>query len=158
MTKNKPLQLTKEGLEELEKELKDRSEVKRKQLQDELDNELREGDITENTSYYRVQEEIGSNEKRIEELQDILNNAQIVDEKTPSGKKGSIKIGSTVTIKVGNKDVKYEVVGSTEADPTKNKISVDSPLGKALVGKTVGEEATVKTPLGNQKYAIIAIE
>ena len=141
MPRKKEIQLTKEGLEELEKELKERTDVTRKSLQDELDDEISEGDISENTSYYRVQEEIGSNQKRIEEIQDIIKSADIIDETTQKGKKGTVQIGSSVTLKVREREITYEIVGSTEADPTKNKVSVDSPLGKALIGKKVGNNA-----------------
>lgn len=156
MKSKKSYQLTKEGLEELKKELKERATVTRKRLQDELDDEIREGDISENTSYYRVQEEIGSNQKRIEEIEDILRNAEMIDS-PKAGSTKSVGIGTSVTINVKGREIIYQVVGSTEADPTENKVSIDSPLGKALVGKKVGDAATVKTPLGDQKYDIIAI-
>lgn len=157
MARKKKLQLTKEGLEQLRKELKDRQTVIRKKLQDQLDEDISEGDLTENTSYYRVQEEIGSNEKRIDELQNMIHNATIVKE-DEKNKPDVVQIGNSVTLEVHGKQVSYQVVGSTEANPTKNKVSVDSPLGKALLGKKVGEEAVVKTPLGAQKYAILSVD
>ena len=156
MSKPKKLQLTPEGLEQLKNELKERIEVTRKKLQDDLDAELGDGDISENTSYYRVQDEIGSNERRIEEIQSMISKATLV-ENSACEIGGSASIGCTVTIKVKNRDIKYSIVGSTEADPSQNKISIDSPLGKALNGKKAGEKATVKTPVGNQEYDIIAI-
>lgn len=156
MPRTKKLQLTTEGLEQLQKELTERIEVTRKQLQDDLDSELADGDISENTSYYRVQDEIGSNEKRIEEIQRLISKSVMV-ENASCEKGGKVTVGCTVTIKVKGREVKYSVVGSTEADPLQNKVSVDSPLGKALVGKKTGEKATVKTPAGSQEYDIIAI-
>ena len=158
MAHKKQYTLTKNGLEDLKKELKECKTVTKKNLQDQLDTELSEGDISENTSYYRVQDDIGSNDKRIEELESIIQNAQVVeDSDTEDSSNDSVDIGTKVTIKAKAKEITYHVVGSTEADPTKNKISVDSPLGKALVGKKVGEQASVKTPLGAQSYDIISI-
>ena len=157
MVKYRKYQITKEGLKELEKELKERTTTIRKDLQDQLDEESGEGDISENAGYYRVQEEMGSNEKRIEEIQNILKNATVVKDAAQNGQ-STAQIGNSVTLKVRDKEIVYHIAGSTEADPTKNKISVDSPLGKALVGKKIGESASVKTPMGTQKYEITAIE
>lgn len=156
MPRTKRLQLTPEGLQQLETELKERVDVIRKKLQDDLDSELADGDISENTSYYRVQEEIGSNEKRIAEIQRVISKATLIDSSScETG--GSVTAGCTVSIKMNDRELTYTIAGSTEADPAKNKISVDSPLGKALVGKKVGEKAVVKTPAGNQEYVITKI-
>ena len=157
MVKKKKFQITKEGLKELEKELKERTSIIRKALQDQLDEEIGEGDISENAGYYRVQEEIASNDKRIEEIQDIIKNADIIKDK-PKGAQNTAQIGNSVTLKVRDKEIVYHIKGSTEADPAKNKVSVDSPLGKALVGRKIGEKATVKTPMGDQKYEVVSIE
>lgn len=156
MGKSKKLQLTPEGLEQLQNELKERIEVTRKNLQDQLDAVLKEGDISENTSYYKIQDEIGANDKRIEEIQKILLTASIV-KNTNGSNGGNISIGSVVTLKVEEKDVTYEVVGSTEADPSKNRISVDSPFGKALFGKKSGEDAVVTTPVGEKTFRIVSV-
>lgn len=155
MAKRKHYQLTKEGLENLKKELKERTDVIRKNLQDQLDADMQEGDISENTSYYRVQEEIASNERRIGELQTIIANAVTVN--GDPGDTDTVDIGNSVTIKVRDREITYHIVGSTEADPAQNKVSVDSPLGRALIGKKIGENAVVKTPLGSQSYDIIRI-
>lgn len=157
MTAKKTYQLTKDGLRDIEKELEERKTEIRKRLQDELDSEISDGDITENTSYYRVQEEIASNEKQIEELEDILKNSELVED-APDGNVKTAQIGISVTLKVKGNEVTYHLVGSTEADPTENKISVDSPLGSALQGKKVGEKAQVKTPVGTKEYEITSIE
>ncbi len=156
MSKFKKLKLTQTGLELLENELKERVEITRRKLQDDLDAEMGEGDLSENTSYYRVQDEIASNERRIEELKDMISNAIILEDNDGSDITHA-SIGSTVTIKVKDREVTYTIVGSTEADPTQNKISVDSPFGKALIGKKVGEKAVVRTPAGEQQYDIIRI-
>lgn len=158
MTAKKKYQLTSEGTKELEKELKERTTSIRRKLQDELDSEINDGDITENTSYYRVQEEIASNEKRVEEIQDILKNAEIIKDIPDEKNVKQAQIGASVTLKVKENEVTYQIVGSTEADPTTNKITIDSPLGSALDGKRAGETAKVKTPVGTKEYLIVSIE
>lgn len=151
------IQLTKEGLEELKKELKKRKTSVRKELRDQLDEDLQEGDITENTNYYRVQDEIASNDKRIGELEEMINNAEIVEETVCKPGQCKVTIGSKVTIGRDGRKLTYTVAGETQADPTKKIISIKSPLGQALEGKKVGDVITVKTPTGSQKYDIIEI-
>jgi transcription elongation factor GreA len=158
MTAKKKYQLTTEGKKELEKELEERTTTIRRKLQDELDSEISDGDITENTSYYRVQEEIASNEKRVEELEDILKNAEVIEDIPDEKDVKKAQIGTSVTLKVRENEVTYHLVGSTEADPSENKITIDSPLGTALNGKRIGETAKVKTPVGIQEYDIVSIE
>jgi len=157
MVQKKAYTITKEGLKELQKELKERKGKIKKHLQDQLDSEIGEGDISENSGYYRVQDDIASNNKRIGEIETIIENAEIVDGESKNGSSAGVDIGSSVTLKVNNHEITYEVVGSTEADPKKNKISVDSPFGKALLGKKPGDCAVVKTPIGTQKYDIITV-
>lgn len=151
------MKVTKEGLSELKKELEERKTLIRKQLQDELDEQLADGDITENQNYYRVQDEIGSNDRRIEELEEIIENAVVVKEAECNVDKCKVGIGSTVILKKDGKEVKLTLVGATEADPTQSKISIESPMGKALSGKNKGEKAVVKTPAGAQEYDIIDV-
>jgi len=149
--------ITKEGLEELQKELLDRKTVLKQKLQDQLDEELQEGDISENANYYKLQDDIASNDRRIEELDDIINNAKVV--KSNGDKKAGSKagIGSKVTLKQGDNNFEYTLVGSTEADPTTKRVSVESPVGKALIGKKKGDTVTIKLPTGNLKYDIIEV-
>ncbi len=156
--KSKKFKVTKDGLEELKKELKERKTEIRKNLQDQLNADIEEGDISENTSYYRVQEEIGSNDKRIEELEELIKNAVVVEENGDScGGKQKIDIGCTVEAKVKGKKMKFNLVGATEADPSENKISIESPIGKALQGQIEGDKVDVKTPNGSVTYDIIKV-
>jgi transcription elongation factor GreA len=149
--------ITKEGLEKLKEELKNRKTKIKKELQDELDEELRAGDISENTSYYRVQEEIASNDKRIEELEELIKNAEVVD-KPQKGSSGGANIGSTITVKRNGNKIKYTLVGATEADPTENKISVESPIGSQLTSVKTGDTVKIQTPSGPIKYDIIHVD
>lgn len=157
MTNKNSIQVTKDGLEELKKELRDRKTRVRKDLRDQLDEDLKEGDITENTNYYRVQDEISSNDKRIEELERMINDADIVEEVSCSSGNCKIGIGSQVTIEKGGRKIQYTVAGETEADPSQRKISIKSPLGASLEGKKSGDTISVKTPKGVQKYDIIGV-
>ncbi len=157
MAKAKEIQLTKKGLEELQKELDERRTVIKKQLQDELDDYLADGDITENQGYYRVQDEIASNDKRIEEIEELIENAVVVKENECGSDSCKIGIGNTVVLKKDGKETKFTLVGATEADTAQNKISIESPIGMALAGKKKGDQVTVRTPMGSQKYDIIDI-
>lgn len=154
MNAKKKLKVTKEGLKKLKDELKERKTKVKKRLQDELEAEMRAGDLSENASYYRVQDEIGSNDRRIEELEEMIKNAEIVE----SDNDGTVGMGDEVTVKVGSTKKTFEVVSAPEADPTNNKISIDSPLGAALEGKKIGDSVQVKTPAGKQKYDIIEVK
>lgn len=154
MVKKTLYKITIEGLEELKKELKERSEVIKKRLQDQLDEELGDGDISENSNYYKVQDEIASNDKRIDELEHIIHNSEII---RSNGSNIKIEQGSTVKLSKEGKEITYAVVGETESDPAKNKISIESPLGSALRGKKKGDHVVMETPLGQQKYDIIDI-
>lgn len=150
--------MTKGGIADLQKELDERTSTIRKQLQDDLDEMLSTGDLSENASYYNIQEEIASNDKRIQELTEILEQVIVATEDGTGDKNGKADIGNSIIIEVNGKKVTYELVGTTEADPKKNRISIDSPIGKALLGKKPGDTATVKTPLGDQKYAILSVK
>lgn len=155
--KSKKYKVTKEGLEELKAELKKRKTVVRKRLQDQLDSELDEGDISENSNYYKVQEDIASNDKRIDELEEIIDNAILIERDVCTTDDCKIQAGDTVTVEKDGEEITYTFVGATESDPSQNKISIDSPLGLALKDKKVGEKAVLETPLGKQEYKVINI-
>jgi len=153
---NKKIEITQKGLDKLQKELEERQNIIRKDLQDQLDEELKAGDISENASYYRIQEEIGSNQKRIDDLETLIKQAVVIKHDGNSDKNSPIGVGSTVTLKKDNLEITYKIVGTTETDPIKNKISIKSPIGTALAGKKTGDHITVNTPTGPIKYDIIA--
>ena len=108
------------------------------------------GDLSENADYDAARDEQGQAESRIAEIDDILQNAETIAKK----KSDKVVIGSIVDLKNGGKSVSYQIVGPVEADPIEGKISNESPIGQALLGKKVGDHAEIKTPKGITKYAI----
>lgn len=140
--------LTAEGKVELETELKELIE-KRSEIAEKIANARDYGDLSENAEYDAAREEQGILESRIIEVEDILQNADIIKPK----KGGTVHVGSTVVLKNG-KEVTYQVVGPVEADPLEGKISNESPIGSALMGKKTGDKVTIKTPKGEISYEI----
>lgn len=148
------IKLTKEGLEALKSELIDLRDVKRPRLVDRLANARSQGDLSENSDYQSAKEELEFLDGRIEELEDVIKTASVA----PASKSGGIDVGTKVTVKVGANEVIFNIVGEWEADPMAKKISHESPLGKALVGKKVGDKVEVEAPAGKIQYEILAIE
>ena len=141
--------LTDEGKAELEAEL---AELKgrRGEIAEKIANARDYGDLSENAEYDAAREEQGHVEGRIAELEDILKNADIIK----AGKSdGTVKVGSTVTLHNGKK-VTYQIVGPVEADPIAGKISNESPIGVALLGKKKGDKVTITTPKAETTYTI----
>lgn len=145
----KQYQITVEGRHELTLELEELK--KRRPLIAEKIAAARDlGDLSENADYDAVRDEQGQAETRITEIEDILQNTEII-----GAKKGStIAVGSKVELKVGTKKVTYQIVGPVEADPLEGKISNESPIGKALLGKKVGDTVEIKTPKSVTKYTV----
>ena len=149
----KSYQITEGGKKELEAELGDLVS-RRSSIADKIAAARDYGDLSENAEYDAAREEQGIVETRIAEIEDILQNHSIIQ----ASKGGTVGIGSTVVLKNGAKEVTYQVVGSVEADPMNGKISDESPIGQALIGKKVGEEVVIKTPKGETSYKIISVE
>lgn len=150
----KKIQLTREGLGNLEKELKDLREVARPAAVDKLEKARGMGDLSENSAYTTAREEMTILEGRIQELDDVIRNAEIV-ENSPDGEVG---IGTQVTVEINNSLEDLHVVGEFEADPMNKKLSHTSPIGRALIGKKVGDVIEIEIPSGRIKYKIIAIK
>ncbi len=115
------------------------------------------GDLSENTEYHSAREDLSFIEGRVAELEALKANAKIIK----NGKKnsnGKVDLGSTVTLKVGREKHVYHIVGEWEANPQEKKISHQSPLGKALLGKGKGEEVEIEVPAGKLKYVVISVE
>jgi transcription elongation factor GreA len=148
----KTYQITVEGRQELEAELEE-LKSRRGAIADKIAEARDYGDLSENAEYDAAREEQGLVESRIAEIEDILLNAELI--KTVKGSK--VSLGSKVELKTGKKTVKYDVVGPVEADPLEGKISNESPIGEALMGKKVGESVTITTPKGQISYEIVAI-
>lgn len=155
---NKKIYLTSEGLSDLKKEHQELKDTKRPQVVQRVAEAREMGDLAENAEYAAAREELSFIDGRIEELEEILKQAAIItDDKTADGK-NNIKLGSKVTVKHGKLQTVYAVVGEWEADPAEKKISHESPLGKALLGKKVGEVVEVTAPMGKIEYTIIDIK
>lgn len=148
----KQYHLTTEGKVELETEL---SELKnrRTEIAEKIANARDYGDLSENAEYDAAREEQAQLESRVSELEEILQNADIIK---PAKSNGTIQVGSTVDLKNG-KSVTYQIVGPVEADPLEGKISNESPIGAALMGKKEGDNVTIETPKGSVTYSIVAV-
>lgn len=144
-------QITAEGRQELEKELIE-LKGRRGEIADRIAEARDYGDLSENAEYDSAREEQGVVETRIAEIEDILMNAEEIKAK----KGGKIQLGSRVTLKNGSTK-EYTIVGPVEADPVSGKISDQSPIGLALMGKGEGEAVTISTPKGDVDYKIIAV-
>ena len=153
----KKIFVTKEGLEELKKELADLSNVKRPQVLERVSQARSMGDLSENSEYTAAREELSLMDGRIEELSDIIKNANLIEENHKSGKKATVELGSTITLSVSGKKEQFNLVGEWEADPKNKKISHESPLGKALIGKMIGEKVEVEAPAGKVVYTVVGI-
>jgi len=149
--------LTAEGLEKLQKELVHLKGPAREDLSRRLREAIQMGDLSENADYIQAKEEQGFLEGRIQELEQILNNVVLIDEKNKS--RGSVDIGSTITVQESTYPEEiYFLVGPKEADPTNGRISYESPIGKGLIGHKVGDEILIETPGGSIRLTIKKID
>lgn len=146
--------LTHAGMEKMEKELIELKTVKRQEVAQKIKEARAQGDLSENAEYDAAKEEQGTIEARIVEIEKMLRNAQVIDEEETSVDK--VSLGSNVVLYdyEFEEDITYTIVGSTEADPMAGLISNESPVGAALLGKTVGEEVEVATPGGVMKFKV----
>ena len=154
----KEYRLTKEGYDKLVKEQEDLINNKRKEIAERLkDAKDNAGDLSENTEYEYAKNEQAFIEGRIEQINEILSNHIIIN---GNDRKGIVDIGSTVEVKDldSNKKRKYLLVSSVESDPENHKISDESPMGRALLGKKTGEEIQVKTPQSILNLKIVKIK
>lgn len=148
----KAYQITKEGKKELELELEE-LKGRRGEIAEKIASARDFGDLSENAEYDAAREEQGLVETRIAEIEDILQQAEIIK----SSKSSVVGLGATVELKSDVKNVTYKVVGPVEANPLEGKISNESPIGTELVGKKVGDSATISTPKGEITYEIVKI-
>lgn len=151
----KDILITDEGLLKLRDELQDLTEVRRPEVISRIKGAKELGDLSENAEYSAAKEEQSFIEGRIQELEEIIKHAKIADDKTSHN--GTVNIGSTVKVLVDGDEDEFEVVGQTESDPAKGKISVDSPVGKALLGRKAKDIVAVETPDGKIQYKIIIV-
>lgn len=149
----KDIQLTEQGFSKLKEELDDLIVHKRPAVIARIARAREFGDLSENSEYDDARNEQSFIEGRIQEIEDIMKRAKIVSKLS----NGQVGIGSTVKIEVEGGHEVYQIVGATESDPMNNKISIESPIGNALVGAAPGDEVKVKTPGGEVIYKIIEI-
>jgi transcription elongation factor GreA len=153
---DKPVYLTREGKTQLEDELKHRIESERPAIAESIKLAKDLGDLSENSEYEAAKNAQAFNEGRIRELTYMINNAQIIEDS--NGAK-EVRIGSTVTVRDDDGDeMTYTIVGSSEAKPAQGRISNESPVGKALLGKHARQKVNVETPGGSYKLMITKIK
>ena len=150
--------LTYEGLKKLEDELQDLKVVKRKEVAQKIKEAREQGDLSENAEYDAAKDEQRDIEARIEEIEKILKNAEVVDEDEVDLDKVSIGCRVKVLDVTYNEEMEFKLVGSTEASSLRGKISNESPVGKALIGAKIGDVVTVETQAGGIDYKIIEIQ
>lgn len=160
-TAQNQIYITKEGLKALQEELDHLKNVKRKEVLDRLKEAISYGDLSENSEYEESKNEQAFVEGRILELEEKIKKAEIISEKAGSTKADSVQIGATVTIQnltEGDEPETYTIVGSTEADPMNNRISNESPIGMAVMGKQKGDVVKIEVPAGIVEYKVISLK
>lgn len=146
--------VTREGLERLKVELQELKDVRRPQIVEAIAEARSHGDLRENAAYDAAKHDQAMNEKRIADLESLLRNAVVIDEADARPADGFVRLGSTVVVEVDGDEERYTIVGAIEARPSEGRISNESPVGKALLGKRVGEEAVVMSA----RYRILRTE
>lgn len=153
---NQRVQMTPLGYRQLVEELEQLEKNKRPEAIERLAKARDFGDLSENAEYHSAKEDLSTLEGRVEELKDILTRVVVVDVQKSGSKE--VGLGSVVHIEVNGSKHEFTIVGEWEADPAAKKISHESPLGKALMGKMVGESVEVEAPSGKITYAIKSVK
>ncbi len=146
--------MTKEGLSKLKGELNERKTTIRQEIARMIKEAKEQGDLSENAEYSEAKRQQGENEGRIAELEAMLKNSEVV-ERTDSS--NDVQIGSKVKVKFDGEEIEFQMVGSNESDPTSFKISNESPMGKAFMGRKRGDKVDVETPGGKVSYKILDV-
>lgn len=155
MDPNNKVLLTKEGLEELKVEYNQLTHVKRPDTVQRLSDARDLGDLSENSEYAAAKQDLAFIDGRILELEEIIHGAKLI---SGNHTKSQVDLGCKVILHVNGKKEEFNLVGEWEADPMAKKISHESPLGKALMGKKVGDKVEVEAPAGKVMYKILSIE
>jgi transcription elongation factor GreA len=145
------------GYAALEEELKRRQQVERPRIIQAIAEARAHGDLSENAEYHAAKEAQGHNEGRIAELEDRLSRAEVIDISKLSG--NSVMFGATVTLVDGDteEEKRYQIVGENEADVRSGKVSITSPIARALIGKKIGDTVEVNTPGGGKSYEVVNV-
>lgn len=147
------IQLTKEGVEQLKRELADLESKSRPETVERLTKARSMGDLKENNAYHAAKEELGDIDGRILEIKHILKNAIIIEKDNS----GTAQLGSTLTVEVDGATRTFSIVGEFESDPMNGKLSQTSPIGAALLGAKVGMSVNIQLPAGTKTYKILKI-
>lgn len=147
--------MTADGLDKIKSELYELKSNKRKEVAQRIQSARELGDITENSEYESALEEQAFVEGKIEELAEVINRAEVIEK--GNLKEQSVNVGSLVRVHLEGTEQEYQIVGELEADPTQNKISHESPLGQALLGKKLGDRFEVMAPVGRLTYTVLKI-
>ena len=150
--------MTSSGYKALEEEIKFLKSVERPRIIKAIAEARAHGDLSENAEYHAAKEQQGLNESRVAELEDKISRADVIDVSKLSG--DTVKFGATVTLADEDTDeeVVYQIVGEVEADVKQGKVSVTSPIARALISKTEGDSVEVNTPGGGKSYEILKVE
>ncbi len=150
--------MTIEGYKQLEEELHRLKSVERPRIIQAISEARSHGDLSENAEYHAAKEAQGMNEAKMAELEDKLSRAEVIDPSKLSG--DTVKFGATVTLvdEDTDEEVKYQIVGELEANVREGRISIGSPIARALIGKAKGESVEVTTPKGSRSYEVMNVE
>jgi len=151
----KKTQLTQEGFNKLKTEHQELIENKKPQAVDRLQKARAMGDLSENSEYTAAKEELSFVEGRVREIEEILNNAEVIENNNTGDQ---VQVGSSVTVETNGKNDLFQIVGEFEADPMNKKLSQNSPIGQALINKRVGDTVEINIPAGKVQYKIIDIK
>lgn len=156
MSKKEECLLTAEGFLALEEELNELKTVKRPQVIEAIKDARAQGDLSENADYDAARSDQAELEARIKKLEYMIENAKIIE----GAAKGVVGVGSTIKIKYvdDDEDEEYKIVGSLEANPFEGRISNESPIGKAVLGRSVGETVKVESPEGSYEVKILSVD
>lgn len=146
---------TEEGLKKLQTELDERKTTIRQEIAQAIKEAKEQGDLSENAEYTEAKHNQNENETRIAELEGMLKDSVVA---APHKATGTVGMGSKLSVKIHGKEFNFEIVGSNEVDPSQGKISNESPLGQAFLGKGKGDKVEVTTPNGAVKYEILQVK
>ena len=149
-----PIQISRGALDRVTAELDELTRVKRREVVARIKAAREHGDLKENAEYQSAREEQSFLEGRVQALEDRIRRAVVVDEVAT----GRVMMGSTVTVEIAGEEFRYTIVGSTESDPTKGRLSTVSPVGAALLGAVAGSEVDVRTPRGSVRYRVVSVD
>lgn len=151
--KNSIIKLTKDGFEALKRELRKLKNIKLPTIRARMDEARKDGDLSENTPWVMAQEENETVRSRIDEIEHVVKNSVVVKKDSC----GSIDVGCKVKLRWGKEEKEYTIVSHEEANPLENKVSLESPIGKALMGRKAKDTIEIQTPSGKKKVTIVKV-